>query len=47
MRIASIYLLDAPFHIDREYDYILPDTLCAVRGDIALVPFGRSNRCAF
>ncbi len=47
MRIASIYLSDAPFHIDKEYNYILPDSLTAFRGDVALFPFGRSNRCAF
>lgn len=45
-RYVGAYLLDAPYHIDREYAYYLPATLEGeVRvGSIALVPFGTANR---
>ena len=38
---CEIYLLDAPYHIDRAFDYILD--LPLQEGDIVKVPFGRSN----
>ncbi len=42
---AEIYLLDAPFCIDKAYDYYIPpnlrrDIIC---GDFVTVPFGTSN----
>ncbi len=44
--IASVYILDAPYQIDRPYDYYIPSDLrrdiCA--GIFAAVPFGRGNR---
>ena len=48
MKIAKIYLLNALFHMDREYDYKLPDMLGDVnKGFLVLVPFGRGNRRVF
>ena len=43
---VGVYLLDAPFAIDRIYDYTIPRTLCDVvhRGSFVTVPFGKSNR---
>ncbi len=45
-RYVGAYLLDAPYHIDREYAYYLPATLDGeVRvGSIIAVPFGTANR---
>ena len=44
--IASVYILDAPYQIDKSYDYYIPPDLrgeiCA--GVFAAVPFGRGNR---
>ncbi|MCQ2425241.1 MAG: primosomal protein N' [Lachnospiraceae bacterium] len=44
--VARIRLLNAPFHIDRSYDYFIPGELReAVRsGSFVVVPFGASNR---
>lgn len=43
---AKVYILDAPYHIDKLYDYYIPDYLrkdiCA--GVFAAVPFGKGNR---
>ncbi len=43
---ARVYILDAPYQIDRLYDYYIPGNLrgeiCA--GIFAAVPFGRGNR---
>ena len=43
---AGVYLLDAPFAIDRVYDYVIPRSLCDVvhRGSFVTVPFGNGNR---
>ncbi|MBQ7376898.1 MAG: primosomal protein N' [Clostridia bacterium] len=46
---ARVYLLDAPYFIDRGYDYFIPP---AIRpyvdvGSIVTVPFGMSNRRGF
>ena len=43
---AGVYLLDAPYAIDREYDYLIPRSLCDVvhRGSFVTVPFGNGNR---
>ena len=38
---CEVYLFDAPYHIDRPFDYLCDDDLRA--GDIVRVPFGRSN----
>ena len=44
--VARVWLLNAPFHIDRLYDYFIPGELReAVRsGSFVVVPFGSSNR---
>ena len=44
--IASIWLLDAPYSIDRPFDYFVP---AEMRGELRLgsfvaVPFGKGNR---
>ena len=38
---CEVYLFDAPYHIDRPFDYLCGDNL--VVGDIVRVPFGRAN----
>ena len=38
---CEVYLFDAPYHIDRPFDYLCPDGTEA--GRIVRVPFGRSN----
>ena len=45
MEFASVYILEAPYHADREYDYFIPPELDGVTvGSAVTVPFGRSNR---
>ncbi len=48
-RYAGVYLLDAPYHIDREYAYYLPLPFAGeVRvGGIVAVPFGSVNRRSY
>ena len=41
---AGVYLLDAPFSIDREYDYRIPEGMSPRPGDFVSVPFGSGNR---
>ena len=38
---CEVYLFDAPYHIDRPFDYLCEDDIRA--GDIIKVPFGRAN----
>ena len=38
---CEVYLFDAPYHIDRPFDYLCDDGL--KEGSIVKVPFGRSN----
>ena len=38
----KVYILDAPYHIDRPFDYFHPTILS--RGAIVRVPFGRANK---
>ena len=38
---CEVYILDAPYHIDRPFDYLWIDGVKV--GDIVRVPFGRSN----
>ncbi len=47
MKIAKVYLIDALFHIDKEYSYEVPIGIDAKRGSILLVPFGRGNSPQF
>ena len=42
---CEVYLFDAPYHIDRPFDYLCEDDVRA--GDIVRVPFGRSNNLRF
>ena len=46
--LAEIRMLDAPYHVDRPYTYLVPDHLCeSVRaGRLARIPFGRGDRRA-
>lgn len=45
MEFASVYILEAPYHADREYDYFVPPEFDGVTvGSAVTVPFGRSNR---
>ena len=39
--LCEVYILDAPYHIDRPFDYLC--TSDVKRGDIVRVPFGKSN----
>ena len=42
---VSVRVLDAPFHIDRPFDYALPAHLDTLpRGTLVRVPFGRGDR---
>ncbi len=38
---CEVYLFDAPYHIDRPFDYLCGEDIRA--GDIVKVPFGRAN----
>ena len=48
-RYISAYILDAPYHIDKTYDYYIPEHLEGdiIPGSIISVPFGVSNRRVF
>ncbi len=43
-KYAGVYLLDAPFPLDREYDYLIPQGLDIEPGDFVGLPFGNGNR---
>ena len=45
-RYVKVRLLDAPFFLDREYDYLVPEELSAQvkSGSFVTVPFGSGNR---
>lgn len=43
---AGVYLLDAPYAIDREYDYRIPEGQAVRQGNFLSVPFGNGNRRA-
>ena len=43
-KYAGVYLLDAPFKLDREYAYSLPEDISISPGDFVLLPFGGGNR---
>ncbi len=48
-RYISAYVLEAPYHIDRPYDYYIPDKFDGEVeiGSVVSVPFGMSNRRVF
>ena len=45
-QFVGVYLLDAPYVIDRIYDYSVPRSLCdeVHRGSFVTVPFGKGNQ---
>jgi len=43
-KYAGVYLLDAPFSLDREYDYVIPHGISVEPGDFVGLPFGNGNR---
>ncbi|MBR6051374.1 MAG: primosomal protein N' [Clostridia bacterium] len=42
IKSVGVHILDAPYHIDREYTYYYDGDVAP--GDFVLVPFGRANR---
>ena len=42
---CEVYLFDAPYHIDRPFDYLCPDGIKV--GSIVRVPFGRANNLRY
>ena len=46
---AKVRILDVPYHLDREFDYFIPDVLreSIQPGDLTVVPFGGGNRKQF
>lgn len=42
---CEVYLFDAPYHIDRPFDYLCGENVR--EGDIVRVPFGRANNLRF
>ena len=43
-KIASVRLLNVPFHVDRDFDYRVIAGADVARGDFVAVPFGGGNR---
>jgi primosomal protein N' len=43
-RLASVYILGVPFHLDKLFDYLLDQNTDAKEGDLVAVPFGGGNR---
>ncbi len=41
---VSVRVLDAPFHIDKPYTYLLPPGTKVQKGSLVRVPFGRGDR---
>ena len=43
---VKVYILDAPYAIDRPFDYLYPSALFGLihRGSLVTVPFGMQNR---
>ena len=44
--IAHIFILDIPYHADKEYSYFVPSVIrdSVLPGVLVEVPFGKSNR---
>ena len=42
---CEVYLFDAPYHIDRPFDYSCPDNVRV--GSIVRVPFGKANNIRY
>ena len=45
-KTVGVHLLNIPYHLDREYTYYVPETLCLQPcvGTFVLVPFGGANK---
>ncbi len=43
-RLCSVYILSVPYHLDRPFDYRVPDGMEIFPGDFAAIPFGGGNR---
>ena len=43
-RLASVFILDVPYHVDKLFDYVIPDDMSVKTGDLVAVPFGGGNR---
>lgn len=43
-RLASVFILSAPYHLDKPFDYCIPDGIEVYPGDFVAVPFGGGNR---
>lgn len=41
---ATVYLTDVPYHLDHEFDYLIPHEIEVAKGDFVIVPFGSGNR---
>ena len=46
---ARVYVLDAPYFIDRKFDYLIPSELRAkvLVGSVVTVPFGKGNKGSY
>ena len=42
--LASVYILSAPYHLDKPFDYLVEPSLSVKEGDLVAVPFGGGNR---
>ena len=43
-KIASVRLMNVPFHVDKDFDYRIINGMDVSRGDFVAVPFGGGNR---
>ena len=43
-RLASVCILSVPYHLDRPFDYLIPNDFEVNEGDFVAVPFGGGNR---
>ncbi len=47
-RIATVRLLDVPYRVDKDFDYLIPPTMPVPEvGRLLLVPFGKTNRPSY
>ena len=44
--LASVYILDVPYHADKPYTYYIPPDMAehCLPGHLVEVPFGKGNR---
>lgn len=43
-RLATVHILSVPYHLDKPFDYLIPDDFEVGEGDFIAVPFGGGNR---